>query len=304
MARYRCTAAEALVFWYGPTGSFVSASVAGSGGTIDGAVNGSVANFAQVGGFVTAPSGAAFAVFAPRGVSNGSGATPYIFWARPMLARVAADQTAPPPYSGSRGDPLADVTSANTAAAIAAQGGLATANYFRQSTNPGAAAEGSIWTDTSGATEVVRQRIGGAWVAIANNAPGLTDAERTRSGSGTGVWSSSGGTWTPAGSFSVANIGTGGSLDYSIGWIGAGATITGAAFNGEWRLLSNSTVVASGVVTANGSSDPIITPDSAIGGPFSNPHSGTVTYALEMRRRSGATEISNLQWSLFVRRTP
>ena len=127
MARYRCTAAESLVFWYGPTGSFVSASVAGSGGTLDGAVNGSVANFAQVGGFVTAPSGAAFAVFAPRGVSNGSGATPYIFWARPMLARVAADQTAPPPYSGSRGDPLADVTGSNTAADFAGRGWGATA---------------------------------------------------------------------------------------------------------------------------------------------------------------------------------
>jgi|694.fasta_scaffold01641_18 hypothetical protein len=264
------------------------------------------ASSAEGGGRVTVPAGAYWLEVEIYAIDDASTTTGAIeVEAIAVFILPAGHQGIPAIAPGPSQQYRADLTGSNTAADFAGRGGLATANYYRQSTDPGAVAEGSLWTDTSGTSEVVKQRIGGAWVTIANNSVGLTDAERTRSGDDFGTWSSAGTSWTPAGSFDITNIGSGGRLDYALQLNGNGATLsTGIVFNGEWRILSGASVIATSTFTANGASDPIITPAEASGGGISNPSSGTVTYTLEMRRASGANEISDLGWSLFVRRTP
>lgn len=307
MARYRCTAAEAVVLWYGPTGTFLSASVAGSGGLVDGAVNGVPGNFSLVGGFVTAPAGAAFAAFAPRGVSNGSGFQPYIFWARPMLARVAAGQTVAPPYVGTRGDPQADVTGGNVAAAIANQGALATANPYRQATDPGPVPNGSLWSDTSTAPETLKMRVSGAWQVVANNAAGLTDSERTRSGTDTVAdVTTAGATWVTAATVTLSNIATGGTVTMEGQLIGdANTTLSaGTLFNGEWRVRQGTSVVASGTFTATDTGGGLIDIAGDVGGRAAGNQSGTVAYTLQIRRASGTNELNNVSATLYAQRTP
>lgn len=61
----------------------------------------------------------------------------------------------------------ADVTGSNTAADFSGRGALATANYYRQASDPGAVTDGSLWTDTSVTPNVLKQRIAGVWQTLA-----------------------------------------------------------------------------------------------------------------------------------------
>jgi hypothetical protein len=86
-----------------------------------------------------APAGTAFARLFIRKANTDAGQTDsFIWWAGPQLERVNSNQTLPSPYSpgppsstrqlGYVGALNADLTSANTAAAFAGQGALATQN--------------------------------------------------------------------------------------------------------------------------------------------------------------------------------
>ena len=122
-----------------------------------------------------------------------------------MLTRVWATQVDWPVYNPGPPDRRADATADNTASAITGQGVFATGNYYEQSTDPGAVANGSFWFKTTTSELFIRRS--GAWGKVATIANQNITISRTngfvktRIGSGTITsdsvsFSSSGGSGT------------------------------------------------------------------------------------------------------------
>jgi len=114
------------IHWYNAAGSYLTEN-AWDGGKQDGGQNGDPVNFDRIGGFITAPTNAAFACLRIRHKYTG-GQGPYLFAMRPQITVCAPGQTTPPPYVPGNGDKRADRTGGNTAAGIAGQGAFATMN--------------------------------------------------------------------------------------------------------------------------------------------------------------------------------
>jgi hypothetical protein len=123
-APHRCTFQLYMLFFDG-AGAWIAYAPSASGGTPGGATNGDPANFGLLTVVDTAPANARWAIPMMRMLGTGE-TSPFIFFTEPMLSKIAAGQTTAPRYIPGRADPNADVTSANTAAAITGQGALAT----------------------------------------------------------------------------------------------------------------------------------------------------------------------------------
>lgn len=90
-----------------------------------------------------------------------------------LLAKARTDQVDVDPWTPSTGAYSgADVTGSNTSAGIFGQGPFATANYYEQSTDPGAVANGSFWFKTT--TNELYIRRSGAWGLIAKISTGIS----------------------------------------------------------------------------------------------------------------------------------
>ena len=112
------------VDWFNNSGAYLSTSTTGSSN--NGAPSFSAGTATRVGGFATAPANAAFATLSISGVCNG-GANPGWTIAAPFFGMAAAGQTELSPYTpGYEGQPGADITGSNTAAAVTGQGPWAT----------------------------------------------------------------------------------------------------------------------------------------------------------------------------------
>jgi hypothetical protein len=142
-----------------------------------------------VGGIVTAPAGAvSYAIFFRNEVTSSTG---FIgsFFTEVASGIVPAGQTQLPAWSPGKTDPLSDQTNTNTAAAITGQGVFATGDYYEQSGDPGAVANGSFWFKTDTSELFVRRS--GSWGKVATIAnQNLTISRtngfvKTRIGAGT-----------------------------------------------------------------------------------------------------------------------
>ena len=75
---------------------------------------------------------------------------------------------------------------------LTGQGGLATANYYQQTTDPGSVANGSFWADTSNSPNIVlKLRYAGAWSAVANFLSGVASSPRKEGSLSAGATSGS-----------------------------------------------------------------------------------------------------------------
>jgi hypothetical protein len=191
------------VNWLDKDGAALTDTEAASSAPVDNGLT-TIASWPRIGGFVTAPANAAFAIVFFRATCSGV-ANPYCAITSPILARVPSNQTAAIPYTPGRPDPIGDQTGANTAASITGQGVFATGNYYEQSTDPGSVANGSFWFKTT--TNELFVRRSAAWgkvATIANQNLTITRTNgfvKTRIGSGTITsdsvsFSSSGGSGT------------------------------------------------------------------------------------------------------------
>lgn len=148
----------------------------------------SLAAFVRASAITVAPADTAYAMINIRGTASTS--APVLHLANPMLAIANSGQTVPSAWNpGLAYTPGADPTGANTAAAITGQGDFATGNYYEQSTDPGAVANGSFWFKTT--TNELFVRRSAAWgkvATIANQNLTITRTNgfvKTRIGSGT-----------------------------------------------------------------------------------------------------------------------
>jgi hypothetical protein len=139
------------IYWYNAAGALVTATTVGAFQTISLAGGGDASTYHFNATIHTAPSGAAWAT--PHYyVRHTAGGTSQLRIAAPFIARARSDQTSTTPLQINNDFvPGADPTLTNTAAAIAGQGVFATGNYYEQSGDPGAVANGSFWfrTDTN-----------------------------------------------------------------------------------------------------------------------------------------------------------
>jgi hypothetical protein len=152
------------------------------------------ASSAEGGGRVTVPAGAYWLEVEIYAIDDASTTTGAIeVEAIAVFILPAGHQGIPAIAPGPSQQYRADLTGSNTAADFAGRGGLATANFYRQSSDPGAVANGSLWTDTSVTPNLLKQRISGAWqtIATANTNPTQLTATaspksrvKTRSGAG------------------------------------------------------------------------------------------------------------------------
>lgn len=111
VAIHRLSYAYAEIHWWDGSGAYITENAGSTGGTPGGAANGDPNQFTRLTCFHTAPSGARFATMRVRGICNGTDANPYMFYTQMMLAKIAAGQTAAPPYTpGPLHEPSADVT--------------------------------------------------------------------------------------------------------------------------------------------------------------------------------------------------
>ncbi len=131
LSAYRCASTLFLVFLDASGAQIGSTSSFGPSNSVSPAAeNGD--NMTRIGAFVTAPANAKGCLLFARMVNPGN--FPYLFYAQPFLAVVAPNQTAIPPYTSGPTNRLigvtdnADVTAANTAAAILGQASWATFN--------------------------------------------------------------------------------------------------------------------------------------------------------------------------------
>lgn len=126
------TGVQCLVLWFDASGAQVSYSQRAAGGRNIGGdytgLNGDIDNYMdRVGGFITAPANARYAVVIARVVYPANlNSDAHAAAARPYLAKVAAGQTAPPPYTPGPTDRAADQTASNTAQNVTGQGPWAT----------------------------------------------------------------------------------------------------------------------------------------------------------------------------------
>jgi hypothetical protein len=169
--------ASALVGGYGLAGIYIQIVWWNASGVIFssnstyvttyGPGSGNPANYTLAGVIADAPAGAAAASLYVFADTAGAIANPYVYSAQEMLCKVPAGQTVLAPYSpGFRGQPGADVTGNNTAAAIIGQGALATKNQInRGDVQAGTQPANSTQTETElGTGEVI---INTSWSTIA-----------------------------------------------------------------------------------------------------------------------------------------
>lgn len=234
-------------------------------------------NFARVGGFGTAPTGAAFAQLGMYG-TGATGAEAFIQFTEPLIRVADSLQTALTPYTPGPPDLRADRTADGTAAAIIGQGALATKNTV--------------------------------------SAADIEASARTSSGATTyATISTSGTTWVTCATLDLT-VGAGGFLDFTGSFIskaGPVGTPPNDYFFGEWRvteqLQSGGTeyVVASGNVDFDGTTFPptvtVMDPEIPARGGVAQNISGAVRYRLQIRRRSGSNDVGGISGRFFVRRT-
>lgn len=147
------TGANIYVMWYDGAGAFLSAVSNGATGGAN--VNGDTVDpgaYGLISMVATAPSNARWAQFVCRGLCNGSGVNPRLWFTQPMLARLPAGQTTVPVYT--------------PGPAIRA----ATANVMwpAASSAPGGAQDGDGWPDTSTSPTVFKIRIAGTFVPVSS----------------------------------------------------------------------------------------------------------------------------------------
>ena len=119
---------ELIALFYTSGLSFVSQTILQTINTPSLAGGADLTSYSELGGLVTVPATAAHVMLFLRGYCNG-GAAPRLRFARPVVAIAGPGQTAVTPWGlGFIGQPGADITATNTAAAITGQGALATLN--------------------------------------------------------------------------------------------------------------------------------------------------------------------------------
>jgi hypothetical protein len=216
LARHRFSAIHVMVRFVSADEATVSEVSVGSGGLSGGGIGGEPGNYQRVGGFTTAPSWARWMGFYCRGFTDGA-ADPLMVMTQPFLAIVSPNQTSAPDYTSGPPDRRADATSENTAGAITGQGNFATANFYRQATDPGGV-EGRWWVDTTASQ--LKLYTGGAWNVIADigGAFYLTPSHTIRQG----FISGGGSVTTP--SVTVTQAGATGAVSYR--WV----LVSGDAF--------------------------------------------------------------------------
>jgi hypothetical protein len=133
MGMHRCTGRVVVGFFNG-AGTYIAGSEFNS--TTGAAfADGNPANAERVGGFLTVPAGAMYMAIVPRMVTIGGQASPYLFHGWPMVAKVGANQTTPPPYKTGQADRYVDYTPENQAASFFGQAALATLSFVQLSSN-------------------------------------------------------------------------------------------------------------------------------------------------------------------------
>lgn len=155
---------------------------------------------------IDVPTGAAtaFMVWAITSVASGFMHGNIV---QPSIVAVPKGQVAFPPYvRGPSNDPAADVTALNPSASIIGQGDGATANIYRQSTDPtlaGAVPDKSTWFDTSTSPPTQYLRDSGSWELVTAPAYVITGTASPTtaaySGATNGTKTTNGVTITPAG---------------------------------------------------------------------------------------------------------
>ena len=157
---------DIYVFWWNSAGAILSTTLAAQQNPVVSGGGSPLSSYTQIGGFVTVPANAVAATWSAYGYTNGATANPYIYTVQPFLARANTVQTQLTRWSpGLDGQPGADVTGGNTAAAIADQGLFALGNYYEQSTDPGTVPNGSMWLKTT--TSQLYLRRTGSWGLVA-----------------------------------------------------------------------------------------------------------------------------------------
>jgi hypothetical protein len=154
--------------WRNAAGGWVASnSITKNLGTI-GTGTGPRSTFDLVDFYADAPAGAAYAFWAIRAYGN-TGQAPDLRVLEPQLSRFAPGQVRMPPFMpGSGATRSADQTAVSTAAAIAGQGGQATANASRGplASRPASPPEGSWYTDTT--NNDLQFYTGGTWYKVAD----------------------------------------------------------------------------------------------------------------------------------------
>ncbi len=232
-------------------------------------------------------------------ISNGSGETWEIDW-------IAFGDFGPDPV-GIRGiDDDADVTIANTAAAITGQGNLATANNARGTTGARATSTGSwsFYANTSTNTLQVDVPSSG-WTDVAT----LSTALQTRGKIISGALSfSANSTWQEMATVDVTDVPVGGVIQVPYVDI-VGQSLTGLPGSGyQWRLTeaptsspSTKTVIASGGFTTDGDDPPnILTIDQPSAALVAVTNTGSVRYKIEIQKTSGSGTIGLLATANFI----
>lgn len=125
--------------------------------------------------FVTVPGTAKFAIMAAQIDAGAGSINPFIGMRRAFCGAARADQTAFSPYVvGSESDQGADVTEDNVAGGYLGQGNQSGKNTYRQSTAPSSPAQWDEWQDTSVSPVLIKVRLSGVWVTIAEEGSDIT----------------------------------------------------------------------------------------------------------------------------------
>lgn len=106
-APHRC-AFRLFILMFDAAGTLISAPDV-TGGTLNGAANGDLANFTRISVTGVAPANARWAIPMMRLQGTGE-VNPFIFFTEPMITKIAPGQTAVPGYIQGRADGNADVT--------------------------------------------------------------------------------------------------------------------------------------------------------------------------------------------------
>ncbi len=125
--------------------------------------------------FVTVPGTAKFAIMAAQIDAGAGSINPFVGMRRAFCGAARADQTAFSPYVvGSESDQGADVTGDKVAGGYLGQGNQSGKNTYRQSTAPSSPAQWDEWQDTSVSPVLIKVRLSGVWVTIAEEGSDIT----------------------------------------------------------------------------------------------------------------------------------
>jgi hypothetical protein len=158
-------------------GTLVGTSTQTYSGTIPTGTGGGE-TFQDISVIGTVPSGATQACIAALFYASGSGSM-VCKVADPLACLMPAGQSVVPLFSpGFPATPGADPTEDNVSDSVKDQGVFATANYYEQSADPGAVANGSLWFKTT--TDELFIRRSGSWGLVANISSSVTPISVTR----------------------------------------------------------------------------------------------------------------------------